>query len=982
MTDPVITDVFKFVAVRPADLITDAQTDLHFIHDTRLNTSFGERTLNGLARKLATPAQALAFYQAGDIKALQPLSDRRDEMLAAYRARPAEEPLPPQEGDTDAPPTTDDKPDKDIEEQSANAFDLLYAAWMSGPDAGKRLPIAMDALRLLHYLRLRQQDKLPDVASARAALQASPLIPPGLSAFTPASETTNHHAAEERKLAAEQQASAEQARLRPLFEEYATTQRLLSLTEGDSGSRLPVRQTSSEVTNGSQRLMLSNQVRFGEVMGLQTPVQARSLMKQLTLNDSSSLPQAHTVLKNHLQKLNRQLALLPASASLKTLVQEYQLTEIGKLIPADSPVIFAGQAESAADVDMSGKLTPLGIGDLLVVKQQLIAYQPGEVAHIENVLKGEFRERTHRMLDRTETILFSSTEDNQSVERDTQSTDRFELKKEAEKTVKEEMSVSAGVTVTGGYGPVKITAQGDFAYKTASEESTKNSSTFAHEVIDRSISKIEKKIKTERTDKTFHEVEETNKHGIDNKDGDQHIIGVYRWVDKQYHAQIYNYGRRLMLEFILPEPAAYYRASQRKQAVEVAGLTPPVPFLDLNGHELTAEDITENNYQIFASRYNATVEPPPPAWTYVGTSIDQSGIQDGATVSKSVKDLVIADGYQLQMFTVTAAVTWHNYPQFILQFGEWGWHVLNNTHTYHASHIERGMNPLDYMTLSGEALAPTGIVPLSVAGYDVNAYAVNVAANCIRTPEKYQKWQSTSFAAIYTAWQALKTAYDQKITQAQAAADAVIIEGRNPAANLEIEKCELKKLCITMMTGQHFNQFDAMTSPEDQPKDLPEMKPLEALKEGRYIQFFEQAFDWPQLTWLYYPYFWGRKKNWVGVSNLTDSDALFASFLQAGAARVIVPVPLEYSAAVLFFLQKNSQPGIPLESKLWLGGEPPTLDDPEYKSIVNEIRKRTDDLYGAQAVEPKAQNGWDFTLPTTLVWLQSDAALPAFPLTI
>lgn len=971
MADPIITDIFKFVAVRPADLITDAQSNLHFISDKRLESEEGKRGLNLLSRKLATPEQALALYNDADPTPLRPLSDLYHSLLAYYRARPASE----------APGDLADNAallkQVKAEQLAAEAFDLLYAAWMSGPDAGRRLPLAMDALRLLHFWDLYQQNLLADSASARAALLAKPLIPPALSAFTPRA-TPPERPEDRQRLATTQQAAAETERLRPLFEEYATTRRLLAATAGDSRTRPVVRQQSNET-----HLMVSNLAHFGEVIGQQTPVQARTLMNRLSLDDSSSVPQANSVLLTHLQQLSRQLAQLPASAPLQALIQEYHFDEISKLIPASkTPVVVGELSDSAPDVDMSGRLRPLGIGDLLVVKQEVIAYQAGEVAHIENVLKGEFRQRNHRVLDRSETILFSSTEDNQSLERDNQSTDRFELKKEAEKTLKEDMSVSAGVTVTASYGPVKITAQGDFAYKTASEESSKNSSSFAHEVVDRSVSKIEKKVKTERTDKTFHEVEEINQHGIDNKQGDGHVTGVYRWVDKKYHAQIYNYGQRLMLEFILPEPAAYYRAAQRKQAIEVAGLTPPVPFLDLNGQELTATDISESNYQIFASRYNAIVEPPPPLWSYVATSFDQSGIPDGSTVSKSVKDIQVPDGYQLQMFSITAALAWHNYPQFLLQFGEWSWHLLKNSTAMQAGLSNAGFTPLDYTLLNGEALAPVSNVPLSIVGYDINAFAVNLAANCIRTPEKYQKWQSTCFDKIYTAWQGLKTAYDQKLSQAEAQAAAVIIEGRNPASNRDIEKAELKKLCITMMTGQHFSQFNAMTSPADQPASLPELKPLEALSEGRYIQFFEQAFDWPQLTYLFYPYFWGRKKNWVDISNLTDSDPLFASFLQAGAARVIVPVPLEYSSAVLYLLQKNLTPGTPLESKLWLGGEPPTLNDPLFKSLVYEIRQQTDDLYGAKPVEPKAQNGWDFTLPTTLVWLQSDATLPSFPATL
>ncbi|MBL7962355.1 MAG: hypothetical protein JNM31_00795 [Flavobacteriales bacterium] len=48
-----------------------------------------------------------------------------------------------------------------------------------------------------------------------------------------------------------------------------------------------------------------------------------------------------------------------------------------------------------------GHVRPLGVADLKVVRSQLLKYELGEVAHVENVLKGEVKKRTFRNLDRT-----------------------------------------------------------------------------------------------------------------------------------------------------------------------------------------------------------------------------------------------------------------------------------------------------------------------------------------------------------------------------------------------------------------------------------------------------------------------------------------------------------------------------------------------------------------------------------------------------
>src|SRR5262249_19495275 len=55
-------------------------------------------------------------------------------------------------------------------------------------------------------------------------------------------------------------------------------------------------------------------------------------------------------------------------------------------------------------------IRPAGVADLLVVKQQIKTYERGEIAHVENVLAGEKRSRTHRQLERTEETFTTETE--------------------------------------------------------------------------------------------------------------------------------------------------------------------------------------------------------------------------------------------------------------------------------------------------------------------------------------------------------------------------------------------------------------------------------------------------------------------------------------------------------------------------------------------------------------------------------------------
>jgi hypothetical protein len=125
----------------------------------------------------------------------------------------------------------------------------------------------------------------------------------------------------------------------------------------------------------------------------------------------------------------------------------------------------------------------------------------------------------------------------------------------------------------------------------------------------------------------------------------------------------------------------------------------------------------------------------------------------------------------------------------------------------------------------------------------------------------------------------------------------------------------------------------------------------------------QATFEWAQLTYLFYPYFWGQKNNWLSIHQLEDIDPLFTKFLQAGSARVLVPVLPAYNDAVLHYLATG---------QIWNGGEAPTLDDPLFVSIADEVRAAGD----SDAVD--VGNPWEVRVPTELVYLQDDAALPVW----
>ncbi|GAA0403193.1 hypothetical protein Acor_33600 [Acrocarpospora corrugata] len=94
----------------------------------------------------------------------------------------------------------------------------------------------------------------------------------------------------------------------------------------------------------------------------------------------------------------------------------------------------------------------------------------------------------------------------------------------------------------------------------------------------KAVERVETRASTQRSSTRLSETEEKNLQVFDNKDGKTHISGMYRWIDKEYTAQVFNYGRRMMFEFVVPEPAAFWVESRlAAHAGEIVVPQPPAP---------------------------------------------------------------------------------------------------------------------------------------------------------------------------------------------------------------------------------------------------------------------------------------------------------------------------------------------------------------------------------------------------------------------
>ncbi|MER9565814.1 hypothetical protein [Mesorhizobium sp. M0571] len=579
---------------------------------------------------------------------------------------------------------------------------------------------------------------------------------------------------------------------------------------------------------------------------------------------------------------------------------------------------------------VNANVRPLGVGDLKTVKQNLLRYEAGEVGHVENVLQGQQKERLHSVKQKTEETITYEQEKSVSTEKDLQTTDRFEMKDESSSAISDKRQNEAGVTVSASYGAVSISANTKFSDSSSHEQSSKISRTFAREVVNRSVEKVQQRVREERIRKTTLEIEETNRHTLSAQN--KNVVGVYRWIDKCYGAQVNVYGKRLMLEFLVPEPAALYLYSQTIKSTDPNAVLEPEPLI------IKSNQITRSNYTGIASKYGAEVENPPPS-----IQLARFATRTNADTAKTA--LTLADGW-IATYAGPGA-TWLGTAGSSL-------YVHIGDEIWDSNDANWPMRSLSYAS-SGEI--PLMVTPFRATTYNVNATVVSVPSDFL-----FEQWQLSTYKAILEAYRLRVSEYQDYLRSRRPSETVMTLKPDKEAR--DIERRELQRASIEILTLQHFAGMGAVVN--NPSTDWPEIDYAAARNQGDYALFFQQSFEWEQMTYVFYPYFWARQSEWKQKLSADGGDALFSRFLNAGFARVVLPVRPAHEGDVLYYLETGVR---------WGGTEPPILGEPKFVNIIDEIKESLD------APDSGVPDGdpWQFKIPTSLVILDENGKLPEWP---
>lgn len=642
---------------------------------------------------------------------------------------------------------------------------------------------------------------------------------------------------------------------------------------------------------------------------------------------------------------------------------------------------------------------PVGVGDLLVVKQQLKRFEAGDIADIENILRGEKREKhvIHTMT--TDTTTTTDTSKSTTTENELDVTEKFDLKTESENVVKEDLAVNAGLNVSAKYGAVEVNANANVAYNLSKEQSSKVSTEHAKDVTSRAATKVTETVRKIVTTRVIDRLKDREDHVFDNTGvGKDNVCGVYQWINKVYEAQVFNYGKRLLFDLTIPEPASLIldviSANEAKEtilppepfvlvlnnpanpaSVRVVGpndlgtdgfLKPGVASRPIMPGDLAEHQTTNFYYGYFMGKLGAVgINAPPEPTTTVSKGL--TGNKDDQNHLAVVDNLTIPAGYQATSMAVQGGFTLYEEED-----GDERMWVFVGKRKFQC----QGQGSLSAKAAflpdpADTSVNEQGNIPIAIETDQARDFSVTVDVTCTRTAAAFAQWQLDTYSTLQTAYTAAMSSYHDKIAAQKIQRSTAKSLGQNEEQNRMIERAEIKRSCIALLAGKDLyaaaiNDIQTTGTVPAYPRPNVPSKPNGAIvggDQGAFIRFFEQVFEWEHMQYLFYPYFWGRRENWYDTMLADNPDPLFAEFLKSGSARVVIPVRPQLEGDLRYFL---------MTGQIWNGGAMPGITDTDYLPITEEIKDRDD----AQGGETPQGDPWEVLIPTSLIKLRDDDSLP------
>lgn len=566
----------------------------------------------------------------------------------------------------------------------------------------------------------------------------------------------------------------------------------------------------------------------------------------------------------------------------------------------------------------------LGVGVQKTIAQRLDGYRLGQIAEVVNIMPRERLRRFHRderrgvRLDRAQEEERRDTihDDNQTRSGAVLEGLRDALKQT--EVIRDYTNLTADETnwpdlVIQGAWSGQDGEQGRFIDRSAA---------FVQAVSRGVASTIATRVDRERLSLEVHSQETSEARLIDNRQSGSAIRSVYHWLEEEHALRMRSEGRRLVVEALLPAPAAALILRVRLRF----RLDPPLPpsTWSISAAPDGYASVTADNYQNAAAAYGLDLAPPPVASLTVRTRLsDQqpSGeilVPEGYAATGLTLAYVSADTTTplmalagAQSVTVKATtdaaiqaaglsiVRSNPAPGVALAVGDppspGTPPVIPNPQAYAPALLKPGSGT-GSASFSPAAL---GLLPVACL-YGGGAFSAVAEAVCAPTglAAATTRWQIETHSALLAAYDRLRTEHEEAL---HLAVVAEATEGAGRLISNELTLGSIAALAAAAPSSPPSPLASSSATDDGTPPPTAALSPPVA-------RFLTEALDWTDATYGFYP--WGAEAvrrptpvRWSGQTLSDRNDPLWLkSFLGAGSARLLVTVRPGYEVAFSFFM--------------------------------------------------------------------------------
>lgn len=668
-------------------------------------------------------------------------------------------------------------------------------------------------------------------------------------------------------------------------------------------------------------------------------------------------------------------------AGLATFASSHTATSGSSTAPEDEPQVDPNPS----------LLEPVGPQDLIVVRTRHLGYRLAELSRIENIAPGETRDRRHRVETEVSSVIFEEVEHGEETTESLATTTRDELRTEIATQSSRELNLT-GTVRTSYRGPVNVDVEATAEFNQQSGVQTTAARAHAVDIVDEASTTVRDRVLRRNEHRFRRLLAETNRHKFQNDTADGRVAQYY-WLEKVQRAALFNYGKRMMYEFVIPEPASYLRALSTQAPPAQSSVPAPPTEYYTRILEMTLPAIDEEFLSgRLTQSFEITVgERPKQTWIEANLFEEVPGKGD-EQFSTTVADIVIPAGHEgirVLISVQTSTEDKNILPHLTLSLDELKVHVqartLDNQHMDTARYAwhdkpSHTMNKNERV-LVAETDIPQDVGPLVEGTHKVgllienfNMYSVNVGLLVSPTATTVTDYQRSILAGVVSDY---RRQYENYAAQALASPSngPTLVENLSDAQSAElrqIERDEVKRAALSVIRNadpQGRNPIDGVTP--NVSEWFRNNRPM-----ADEILFLEQAFEWEHMNFVLYSYQWADPDELpVQIFGVRGGDRPFREFLKAGAARVQLPVRPGFAGFVDDFM---------MASTVWSGGPRPQQGSPGYVDFITEQSIQLGAPAHEQPQTEELANGqhrpiaWDVVTPTDLVMLKvwADGAQP------